>query len=220
LLVIFNGFGANQDLDRWREPLSEVAHEELWLDHPVLDLNAYRQAAERVVARRFCFVNSYSEVLVDGWLDLLTRQLDAPDVGLVGVGGSLESARSSAPRLLRPLRRGFDPFPNPHLRTNGFMLDRDVMLDLDWPTPRLKMDALLIESGRRSISRQIWEQGLDVRVVGRDGVAYQSERWYESSTFRSGGQRNLLIADNRTRQYDEADAAQKSRLERMAWGSV
>jgi hypothetical protein len=100
------------------------------------------------------------------------------------------------------------------------MLSRDVMLGLEWPVPRSKMDALLLESGRRSISGQVREQGLDVRVVGRDGVAYASERWHESATFRSGGQRNLLIADNRTRQYEEADAEMRSRLEQMAWGPV
>ena len=59
-----------------------------------------------------------------------------------------------------------------------------------------------------------------MRVVGRDGVAYPSERWRESATFRSGGQRNLLIADNRTFQYEQADPAFKNTLERMAWGPV
>jgi hypothetical protein len=104
------------------------------------------------------------------------------------------------------------------LRTNGFMLDRELMLDLDWPLPRSKLEALALESGSRSISRQVWERGLDVRVVGCDGVAYPAERWRESATFRSGAQRNLLIADNRTLQYEEADPAFKDTLERMAWG--
>ncbi len=137
----------------------------------------------------------------------------------MGCGGSCESAYSAAPFWLRRRRgREFPPFPNPHLRTNGFMLARELMLELDWPLSRSKLEALALESGRRSISRQVWERGLDVRVVGRDGVAYPSERWRESATFRSGDQRNLLISDNRTLQYEQADAAFKSTLERMAWG--
>jgi hypothetical protein len=220
LLVLFNGFAPTDDLARWQESLAGVSHQELRLERPVLDLDAYRQAVERVVAERYCFVNSHSQPLVEGWLAHLAGQLDVPGVGVVGVGGSLESAYSSAPRPLRPFRRRFAPFPNAHVRTNGFMLERELMLDLDWPVIRSKVDAWALESGKRSISRQVWERGLDVRVVGRDGVAYSSERWRESATFRSGGQRNLLISDNRTLQYERADAAFKDTLERMAWGPV
>jgi hypothetical protein len=185
-----------------------------------LDLGSYREAVELVSAERYCFLNTSSEMLCANWLAHLDRHLLASEVGLVGAGGSFESAYSSAPRPLRPFRRRFEPFPNPHLRTNGFMIERALLLDLDWPTPRSKVAAWALESGNRSISRQVWERGLDVRVVGRDGVAYPSERWHESATFRSGAQHNLLIADNRTRQYADADDALKSRFEEMAWGQT
>jgi hypothetical protein len=98
------------------------------------------------------------------------------------------------------------------------MLARDLLLELDWPPLRSKAAAWAVESGRRSISRQVWERGLEVRVVGLDGVAYPPERWRQSATFRSGEQRNLLIADNRTRQYEEAKPTLRRRLEQMAWG--
>jgi hypothetical protein len=77
---------------------------------------------------------------------------------------------------------------------------------------------LALESGRGSISNQIWERGKKVLVVGRNGVAYPPESWRASATFRSGDQRNLLIADNRTEQYAAADPCFKRRLELMAWG--
>ncbi len=78
------------------------------------------------------------------------------------------------------------------------------MLSLDWPEVGTKRGAWALESGRRSITRQVWERGLETLVVGRDGQAYERDRWFDSATFRSGGQRNLLIADNRTRQFDDA----------------
>jgi hypothetical protein len=56
-------------------------------------------------------------------------------------------------------------------------------------------------------------------VVGRDGVAYPTERWRESATYRSGGQANLLIADNRTRQYETASPRRRLKLEQMTWGT-
>ena len=220
LAVVLNGFRGSADarLAEIEGLLEGVEHERILTPRPVLDLTAYRHAAEEIDARMLCFLNSYSRPLVDGWLSMLAASLSRSDVGLTGIGGSCESAYSAAPFWLRRRRRDFDPFPNPHLRTNGFMLERELMLDLDWPAVNSKAAAWALESGKRSISRQVWERGLDVVVVGRDGVAYGRDHWRESATFRSGDQRNLLIADNRTRQYDEADAVMKRRLEEMAWG--
>lgn len=221
--VILNGFGESGDtrLNVVERLLDGIEHERVIMPHPVSDLTAYRRAAEKIDARRLCFLNSYSRPLADGWLSMLAAPLARSDVGLTGTGGSCESAYSAAPFWLRRRRqRDFNPFPNPHLRTNGFMLDRELMLELDWSTDGSKAAAWALESGKRSISRQMWERGLDVLVVGRDGVSYPSERWRESATFRSGGQRNLLIADNRTLQYEQADAVLKCRLEEMAWGET
>ena len=81
-----------------------------------------------------------------------------------------------------------------------------------------KMDVLRFESGKQSLTRQTLAKNLKAVVVGRDGKAYETERWYESYTFRSGEQRNLLIADNRTEQYAQADADTKQMLARLAWG--
>jgi hypothetical protein len=221
LLVVFNGFSDGQDLAPWRAPLADLEHEELRLERPLLDLAAYREAAERIPAQQHCFVNSHSVILHDNWLGSLADHLSEPGVGIVGVAGSFESAYSAAPFWLRRRRRrDFPPFPNPHLRSNGFMLERELMLDLDWPAPRSKAAAWALESGSKSISRQVWDRGLEVLVVGRDGVPYPPARWRESATFRGGDQSNLLIADNRTRQYQEADPTLRRRLEEMAWGNT
>ena len=45
-------------------------------------------------------------------------------VGMVGATGSDESPNAVRPGPLRRLRPGFEPFPNPHLRTNGFAMER------------------------------------------------------------------------------------------------
>jgi hypothetical protein len=221
LAVIFNGFDGPDDarLAEARAALAGTEYEAFRTERPVLDLEAYRQAAAEFDAERLCFLNSYSRPLAEGWLAKLAGPLDNPSVGITGCGGSYESAYSAAPFWLRRRRRrDFDPFPNPHLRTNGFILSRELMLDLDWPPFSSKPAAWALESGRHSLSHQVWERGLDVLVVGRDGVAYPRERWQESATFRSGDQQNLLISDNRTLQYEEADAAMRRRLEDMAWG--
>jgi hypothetical protein len=94
LLVLFNGLQPDQSLGPWRELLRDVEHEELRLDRPATDLAAYWQVLERVPAERYCFLNSYSVLLADGWLASLKRALDTPSTGVVGATGSWASIRS------------------------------------------------------------------------------------------------------------------------------
>lgn len=221
LAVILNGFHGShaRGLADAQRILADVEHQVVLPPRPIPDLAAYLLAAQQVEAERLCFLNSYSRPLVPDWLAMLDAPFTDPSVGMVGASCSFESAFSAAPRWLRPLRRrDFPPFPNPHLRSNAFVLDRELMLGLRWEVSRSKAVAWALESGRRSISNQVWKRGMKVLVVGRDGVAYPPERWRESETFRRGEQRNLLVADNRTEQYANADPKFKRRLERMAWG--
>jgi hypothetical protein len=222
LLAVYNGFADAAALDAARAELAGVEHTELVLAEPVQDLAAYRAAAEHATgAEAICVLNSHSELLADGWLASLERGLRAPGIGIVGATGSHESTYSSAPRPLKPLRRRqFPPFPNPHVRTNAFMLERARMLALDWRVARGKGSAHRLESGVHGITRQLRAAGLEPRVVGRDGRGYVPREWPASRTFRSGAQENLLVADNRTRQYDEAEPARRAELARMAWGEA
>ena len=219
LAVALKGFREGQDRSAWQREVAAVPHERLDMSPGVLDLGSYRAAVGLLPAERYCFLNTNSEVLADGWLGLLDGHLLTPGVGIVGAWGSFESAYSAAPRPLRPWRRDFDPFPNPHIRTNGFALERELLVSLDWPAPRRKVQAWRLESGHHGISRQVCERGLRMLVVGRDGLAYPPERWRESATFRSGGQVNQLLADNRTREYETADPARRRLLEQFAWGT-
>ncbi len=66
---------------------------------------------------------------------------------------------------------------------------------------RDKRDTYLLESGRRSITRQILERDLRAVVAGRDGRVYGVKDWAASRTYRSGEQENLLVADRRTEDW-------------------
>ncbi len=211
LLFVLNGFDAGAPA-----PPRSFPGETLALERPLLDLAAYRRAAAHTRAKRLVFINSYGVVLDDGWLGKLDAALDGG--GLVGCSGSWESARSAAPRPLRLLRRAYPAFPNPHLRTSAFGLSRDLLEQLHWPEPKSKQAALRLEAGGDSLTRQVLARGLPAVVVGRDGASYEPARWPESATFRAGGQQNLLLADNRTEQWEQADPALRRRLEQMAWG--
>src|SRR4051794_27108005 len=207
--------GPEQDRSPWKHLFASVSHDVLELGTG-MDLGHYRTAVDRVAFDRYCFLNTMTEVLSEDWLGRLERALLAPGVGMAGATGSYESPNAVRPGPLRRLRPGFEPYPNPHLRTNGFAMERELILDLDGGTGLPRAETVLLEGGSRSLSRQVRARELETVVVGRDGTS-PPERWRESATFRSGGQANLLLGDNRTRHYQEGDALTRRVLAWLAW---
>jgi hypothetical protein len=108
-------------------------------------------------------------------------------------------------------------FPNPHVRTNAFMIERDRFLSLDTLRFNKKTDGYKFESGRRSMTRQIMARGLEPVVIDRNGKIYDIPDWKSSSTFWIAEQNNLIAADNRTRDYDKANNARRVFLGDNAW---
>jgi hypothetical protein len=235
-VVVLKGFGDPKEASRQQELARQLSPQFLFMNDFGFDLRAYSLVCRRFDYPFFCFFNSFSEFLCDGWLQKMHEHITQNGVGLVGATGSHESMytnvllekRYGAPqpllkRLWFPIRLAlcracFDPFPNHHLRTNAFMISRDLMRAV-WPRIRLtKRGAYLFENGRHGLAKQILRRALQVLVVGADGQAYQKERWPHSATFRSGDQKNLLVADNQTRQFDEADEVTRRYLTRVTWG--
>jgi hypothetical protein len=268
LLVVFNGFGQEDDLTPWRRALAELRYEELRLPRPLLDLAAYKRAAELVPARRYCFVNSYTVIRTAGWLELLASIAAGQRVGAVGATGSWASQASgvrysfghglggpyrhlfadreatsrafsklSAPATEAARVQGgslrdklstvyellassaaFASFPSAHLRTNCFLIERDVWLRVCRREPRDKEAAYRFESGRRGMTARLRAMGLRVLVAGCDGRAYEQSEWAASRTFWQGNQENLLVEDNQTRDYQDGDADVRRALSGYAWG--
>jgi hypothetical protein len=115
---------------------------------------------------------------------------------------------------------GFVSFPAYHVRTTGFMVPRELFAELRIGDARRKNDAYRLESGRRSVTRQVQAQGLRALVVGRDGAVFEAPDWHASGTFWQRGQENLLIADKQTQGYALGDAYERRVLSRYAWGEL
>jgi len=235
LVVVFKGFSKDSEIEPYLRLFQNEIHRTLSISDFGFDLRAYRLAAEQLSAKHICFLNSFSEILSPGWLEKLHHAMIQTDVALVGATGSCESMHTNAVadlsstasplnRLWRKAhavacQRLFFPFPNYHIRTNGFMMERQLMLKL-WPRVILtKRRAYLFESGRQSLTQKIIKRGLKPLIVGLDGQIFEKEFWSRSGTFRQGSQENLLIADNQTRAFAEADVALKTRLAAKAWGN-
>ena len=250
LLLLFKGF-AGPLPRQYEDLLAGVPHRRRFITDRGLDIDAYFDTAKAHQADWFCFTNSYSIILADGWLAKLHRALLERDAGAVGATGSWQSILSNIMDnmalppsfhpgypawkrflltrfpflrpLWRPVRRWllrgmFDPFPNYHLRTNAFLIPRDVALRIQVGPMRRKFDAYQFESGSRGLTRQILRMGKRVLVVARDGEAYDMERWHLSNTFWRREQENLLVSDNQTRSYERSGREARAAYSTYAWG--
>ncbi|HXR28584.1 MAG TPA: hypothetical protein VN772_03320 [Solirubrobacteraceae bacterium] len=133
--------------------------------------------------------------------------------------GSVWATLRTLPPMPEQLLR-FESFPAHHIRTNGFMVERDIFTSLRVGSVRRKMDAYLLESGRRSFTRQVQGRGLRALVVGRDGAAYDQQDWPASCTLWQGDQEGLMIADNQTRIYAAGGLDRRRLLSAFAWGRL
>jgi hypothetical protein len=234
LVIVLNGVATAEPADggAGKALLAELdgtEHRLISLKQPMLDLAAYGETARLLQHEQVCFLNSYAVILADGWLELLADALKRGDVGLVGASGSWESQADwirGRPRhwpqqlaRLPRARRDYPRFPNPHVRTSTFMLDRSHLLAMGLARAVDKRATYLLESGRQSITHQIQEQGLRAVVAGRNGRVYDVEEWPSSRTFRSGDQDNLLVADNQTHDYQSSSRRRRRRLSLDSWGA-
>lgn len=238
LVLIANRWTGN--IESWMRRLAEDGRASLLeVGETRFDIDAYRAAACRLRHRHVCFVNSYSEPLVEGWLALLFAQATRSEVGAVSASGSWEShftsyfraipsavksPETSLKRSIRGaltaarLRIEYGSFPNAHIRTNAFAMERDLFIELAPRRIRSKARAEGFESGRGGLSRMLERMGRPIVVAGRDGLAYSPADFRESHTFRIGNQCNLIVRDNRTAQYATADDSNRKAFREMAWG--
>jgi hypothetical protein len=211
LYVIFKGFPSGAEREKATTLFAPVQHKAIFTEDDSFDIGAYAEAAPQIEEQKVCFLNTNTEILCEDWLAKLVSNLAQPGVGLVGATGSYES--------LRDHDRRFPKFPNMHIRSNAFMIDRDMFSAIGRPfTFADKLDAFLFESGPNSMTRQVQSRGLETLIVGRNGQGYSPDLWPRSETFRQHGQANLLIGDNQTRHFDALSPVDQRALARWTWG--
>ena len=312
LVVIYKGFDQIGRLETAKGVLSVLPHAGIEVSDAGFDIGAYLQAASALDHDYACFMNTFTEIEADGWLEKLYTHASSPGIGIVGAMGSYESLRDSSclihkvlwlcneaavpyneriahyysyivsdncvvwnangkpwmhapwqifdfsPRqiyhrlkaiaspidLLRrqaglespemQFRRKwrhrvgprgdlaeyaqFAGFPNPHIRSNGFMVARSRILEFAPERIRTKLDACAFESGPNSLTSRIRRDGLEALVVDDKGVGYPVHEWWRSQTFRLGNEENLLLSDNQSRSFQRMDSGAKATHMRITWG--
>jgi len=157
--------------------------------------------------------NGYGDTLGD-------RRAMAPAFRSVGTAPQIGRVRrlwKAALDLPREIA-GHPGFPAPHVRTNAFVIERELLLALRGGRVGTKSAAYRFEGGTRGLTGQLRARGLAPLLVGRDGAALMYEAWPDAELFWQGTQRDLLVADNQTRAYEHGDSAVREALSRYAWG--
>lgn len=111
------------------------------------------------------------------------------------------------------------PFPNPHIRSNGFAIERARLLALFPEIAPGKEAAYRFEGGRDSLSARIRRSGDALVVADRQGRVHREAGWDASRTFRLGDQGGLLVADNQTRSFEALSPPERDQLVLMSWGA-
>ncbi len=209
------------------------------------DLDCYFKAAKALRTEYIMILNSFATLKNHNWLKKYAAVfLDSGNAGLVGATASNQSYYSSVfqknqagweadksfmhnfqkyklfVKAFVYWRFLFKPFPNPHIRTNGFMIRRSVFLALQHSPFKSKFMAYRFESGRKSMTNQVLAQGYTVLVIDINGKTFEPPLWKESLTFWAGNQENLLIADNQTDLYSNASPSEKKKMAWLAWGKA
>jgi hypothetical protein len=165
------------------------------------DIAKYFRVAESVRHEHLLFMNTETYIKEDNWLD---KMMSHSAMGLVGAFGSWECCPN-----------GNTTFPNPHIRTNCFLVSRELFLA--YPTrPVTKNQCYDFESGPRSFTRFVQGQKwAGVSLVDQPWVV--SGSWNKAG-FRVGNQEGLLFSDRQSRHYDGASPEERARLAELAWG--
>jgi glycosyltransferase involved in cell wall biosynthesis len=112
----------------------------------------------------------------------------------------------------------FPSFPNPHIRSNGFMVSKEILDQYPLRPIVQKLDACYFESGANSLTSFVLNRGFRAVIVGRNGDGYDIDRWAESGTFRLGEQENLIQTDNQTQTFIDMLPEVRYTHQRMTWG--
>ena len=161
------------------------------------------------------FFNSHSIILDDSWLKKFILIHKKHPNSVISATGSWSTHRPSLPIFYRSLSdiprylfrffvelnkvikgnfKNFDKFPNYHLRSNAFIVQSTLFKNFikDKKIPRTKLDCHILESGIHGFSSFLIRNRVPIYVVDKYGCYFSPEKFCNSSTFRSNGQKKIF----------------------------
>ncbi len=173
-----------------------------------VDLTAYQKLCERSPKSNFLFLNSHSRLQKPDWYVLFS--LGLKKVGKKGVVGASGSWETPDPKNIK--------FPNPHIRTNAFLIHARTYLDLSKNKVGTRNECLAFEAGKTNLTNQVLQNGGAALIINGNGQLFSPEDWPKSQTFRLMDQEQLLVFDNRSAKYHHGTKKRRWHHATASWG--
>lgn len=192
------------------------------------DFGSYQRIAKKYYGTDIFFLNSHSYPICDNWLAKLMKFKD--DMTLIGTSASNESLLDSIilkkkykffSYLIKKvhLKRFFNKFPNPHIRTSSFLVNSQIFLDyMSKKNINNKFDTWKLESGKESLTNYFSNMDYNIYVINSDGEKFDKDNWKLSETYNYFNQSKSIISDKHTRKYDALDTKEKLISRTKVWG--
>jgi hypothetical protein len=110
----------------------------------------------------------------------------------------------------------FSKFPNPHLRTTGMAITRDLFLQVVTRQPKKKIDVLLLESGRKGFCKKL-SQDISKPIVVIPQGHFELGSHEATLTFRSENKDTAIVTDAHFENYLGMNSASRSFIRKSTW---
>lgn len=231
LVICFKKFASKKSILEWKKLLKGIKCTTI-IDNCKIDdfdFGSYIRIASKYKNKIILFLNSYSYPTVNNWLKLIVKHYDKNTlVGCTATYASLSSSffgKYYKINILKRLMYGFinlfrfPIFPNPHIRSNAFLIKGSDFLSLKFPKLiKNKLQTNMIESGWLGMTRQLKKKKFRIILASSNGMGLKENDWLNSEVYSFKNQKNLIISDNRTRIYNKLSLKNKKKETKYHWG--
>ena len=194
------------------------------------DFGSYKRVAQKYSNRPIMFLSSHSYPVVNFWLKKLIKNFKTNM--LIGTTASYESILSSLNikkfyKLFSFLNKKlqyskkFNSFPNPHVRTTGFLIKgKDFTSFIKNKKFSNKEDCWMAESGKNNLTSFFKNKNFKILIINSDGEKFTEKNWEKSKTYCSASVSKSIISDKHTRKYHLFTNKKKQIIRANVWGKI
>jgi len=188
-----------------------------------------KRICEKYKNKYIFFLNDHSYPVCKNWLKIISNKIKTNRIIACSASNSShfnnafyrhknDSYLSAFIKILKYLI--FVPqFPNPHIRTTGFLIHAKNYLEfIQNKKFHNKFESLLIESGKNSFTNYFIKKGFEIVVVNNKNKIFYKDEWKSSETFSFRNQSGFIISDNQIRKYSKLDKKNRQKNSYKCWG--
>ena len=175
------------------------------------------------------FLNDHSFPVCKNWLKIIAAKIKFKRV----IGCSASNSSHFSNSFYRHENDGYffatfkllkylffiPKFPNPHIRSTGFLVHaKNYLQFFQDKSIQNKFQSLLLESGKNSFTNFFLKKKYDVIVINNKGKIFYKHEWKLSETFSYKDQSAIIISDNKIRKYAILNKRLKLKNSYKCWG--